>query len=104
MPTVNGPLSEHLEMLRREGIEIDAALLIPDCPEGLRHLMEWYDELRAWSRQGFSGVHPLTWTDADAWARRMRVNPLASEWRLLMQLDTRFRQAADKHRPKDKGR
>lgn len=89
-------------MLRAHGIEIPAGLEPPECPPELAHLMDWFDELRAWGRQALQGVHNIVWTDADAWARRMQVAPRPSEWRLLMQLDNRFRAAAAKHKPADK--
>lgn len=101
-PTVNGPIAEHLDMLRRFGRDIDVSDQLPECPPELEHIWNWYQELRNWSRQGFSGAHSLVWSDADAWARRMSVNPRPSEWRLLMQLDGRFRAAAEKHKPKEK--
>lgn len=102
MPTVNGSLPEHIEMLRRHGVKIDDALELPECPLELEHVMDWFAELRAWSRQGMTGIHPLVWSDAGEWARAMRVRPTAAEWRMLQQLDTRFRAAAEKHKPKDK--
>lgn len=101
---MNGPLAEHLEMLRRNGIAVDAALELPECPGELAHLVEWYTELRVWGRPGMSGPATLVWSDCDAWARAMQVRPRPSEWRVIMHLDQRYLAAAAKHRPKDKPR
>ncbi len=86
-------------MLERFGVEVDASLQIPQCPPALQHVMSWFEQLRAWGRQGFNGAHSIVWADADAWARRMRANPTPTEWRLLMGLDARFRQAAQNAKP-----
>lgn len=65
--------------------------------------MDYYDELRCWGRQGMSGAHPIVWADAGEWRREMRYTIRPDEWRLLMQIDTRFRIAAKKNTPEPKG-
>ena len=89
-------------MLRRHGIEPDASLEVPECPGALAYLMTWYEELRAFGRQAMAGVHPLVWADVGEWARAMRVRPSPQDYRILMQLDFRFRDAAAKNKPADK--
>ena len=91
-------------MLREHGIEIDESLEIPPCPAAFDHLMLWYDELRAWSQQGFQGVAPLSWSDVHAWRVEMEIipRPRPSEYRLLMRIDTLFRNACAKAKPAEK--
>lgn len=87
-------------MLRRHGVKIDetaaAAFSGPPCPPQLEYLMEWFGEIRGFGRAAFQGVHPITWSDVRAWREEMRVRPLPGDYRLLMQLDVRFRNAADR--------
>lgn len=99
---MNGTADEHLDMLERWGVKLDPSLHVPDCPARFAHLMIWFAQLARQRRQAMSGVHPFVWADMDAWARRTKQHPTEPEWDLITQLDTLFRDAAQRHKPADK--
>ena len=58
---------DHLQSHYRQTGRLDPLLDVPAVPSCMRALWEAYCSLVALRRSGM-GVHPLTWTDIQAWA------------------------------------
>ena len=64
---------------------------IPDPPEPVQYLWEWFQTLDSARRYGMSGAEPLTFSDLDAFARLLDVDPTPAEVRALLFLDATIR-------------
>lgn len=63
----------------------------PEVPEPVEHLCEWFWELSA---QRGSGPEPLQFQDIQAWADLCGESPRIEEVKMLLQMDSAYREAA----------
>lgn len=83
-------LREHLAAARRQGMELAAELEPLPLPDGAEYLVAWYGDLRSALGADLASPKPLSYTELDAWARRMEIDPTPTEVRLLFALDRAF--------------
>jgi hypothetical protein len=68
-----------------------AALAGPDCPDALRHVLEWARELHGRSGVGMAGLAPLAYGTIADWARLTGRRPRPHEVEALITLDAVLR-------------
>lgn len=86
------------EKARRGDANAERELTGPECPEEIRYLVDWSDELRGRSGVGMDGPAPLSFPAIESWARVLRIRPEPHEIRALLMLDDVMRNPTE---PKD---
>ena len=84
-----GTLRDHLEQVEKStgGRVRPPELDLPDLPDPVAHVWEWFADLhRARGSNGF-GPNPLTYSEMAAWARLTGADPGPWEVALLKHLD-----------------
>lgn len=90
-------VAEHLEQLRKQGIDVDEELEGPEePPAGLEYLWGWYTDLDRGRQPGLSGPGPLAWQEIESWARLRGLRPRNWELDVLRLLDHAYLTAAQR--------
>jgi len=87
------PLFDHLLSAWRQSGQMPGALEGPECPDVLRHLMEWFLELSSARGSSGFGINPIGYPDIEAWSRLTGARPSPYEVECLLALDRAFLQA-----------
>jgi len=64
---------------------------VPEIPEGLEYLLQWYYELAARRAITMAGVQAITYAEILAWARLTYTDPQPLEVDILCRLDDIYR-------------
>jgi hypothetical protein len=90
---------EHLEAAARVGV-VSEELEVPQCPDELRYLFEWFIEVSGGRGNSGFGPNALAWTDLAAWASLTGNAPSPVEVGILRDLDRVFLRSVNDGRAK----
>ena len=87
MLQVLNSLPENSEEYKAIVAELEKENNIPAC---LRHIWEWFWELRTTAGSGFSAPNPITYTEISNWANLKHIQIYPHEVEIIKELDCAF--------------
>lgn len=94
-------LSQHLQMIAATSDAAADQLAGPPCPVAAQHIWSWWIELHSRRTGSGFGINPIPFGEMEAWARVMRHDVDAIEWRLLHRIETEYLKHHAKQGKKD---